>query len=386
MFSKFFIERPRFAMVIAVVMTLAGIIAAYTLPIQQYPEVTPPQIEIEANYPGAAAEVLANTVGAPLEEVVNGVDGMIYMNSTSSNSGYYSLTVTFKTGTDPDMALVKVQNKVQEATPLLPSEVTARGITVRSQFSDALGFLALISPHGTRNSLFLNDYAYNNIKNVLRRVPGMGEVQVFGAKYSIRVWLDPERIASLGLSIDDVKTAIASQNKQASIGSIGGAPGNTDSPLVYALSTRGRLNTVHEFEDVIVRTSAQGGLVKLKDISRIELGAESYSYGGEMNGAPAAMMMLRQSAGSNAINVMNAAKKEIEQLRKNLPSDCEFILGYDSTEYVRATIFEILTTLLLTFSLVVLCAIFSFRTGESHSFPSQRYQFRCCPRLQGLPQ
>ncbi len=359
MFSKFFIDRPRFAMVISVVMTLAGIIAAFTLPVQQYPEVTPPQIRIEASYPGAAAEVLANTVGAPLEEVVNGVDDMIYMSSTSSNSGYYTLTVTFKTGTNPDMALVKVQNKVQEASALLPSEVTARGITVRSQFSDALGFLALISPHGTRNALFLNDYAHNNIKNVLRRVPGMGEVQVFGAKYSIRVWLDPERIASLGLSINDVKNAIQSQNKQASIGSIGGAPGNADSPLVYSLATRGRLNTVNEFENVIVRTSEQGGLVKLKDISRVELGAESYAYSGEMNGAPAAMMMLRQSAGSNAINVMNATKKSIEQLKATLPSDCEFVMGYDSTEYVRATIFEILTTLLLTFSLVVfVCYLF----------------------------
>lgn len=346
-------------MVIVIVMALAGTIAAFNLPIQQYPNVTPPQVTVDAVYPGASAQVLANTVGAPLEDVINGVDGMIYMDSTSSNSGQYSLTITFKTGTDPDMALVRVQNKVQEASSQLPSEVTAQGLTVKSQFSDALGFLALISPNGTRSSLFLNDYAYNNIKNDLGRVPGMGEVQVFGSKYSIRIWLDPERIASLGLSITDVQSAIQSQNKQASIGSIGSAPGNGDSPLVYSLAARGRLGSVHEFEEVIVRTSAQGGLVKLKDVSRIELGAASYAFSGEMNGSPSAMIMIRQSAGSNSIEVMKAAMVTIDKLKASLPSDCELVLGYDATEYVKATIAEIIMTLLLTFSLVVfVCYLF----------------------------
>ena len=360
MFAKFFIERPRFAMVIMIVMTLAGIIGAFSLPIAQYPEITPPQIRVSATYPGATADVLANTVGAPLEEIVNGVDDMIYMNSTSSNDGNYTLTVTFKTGTDPDMALVKVQNKVQQATPLLPREVTDRGITVTTQFSDILGFVALISPKGTRDELFLSDYAYSNVKNVLKRVPGMGDVQVFGAKYSMRIWLDPERIAALGLSVSDVSGAIQSQNKQASLGSIGGAPvGNANNPIVYSLTTRGRLGSVREFEEIIVRTSAQGGLVKLKDISRIELGAESYAYHSGYNGSPSAMMALSQAAGSNAITVMGAAKKVIAELAKDLPADTEFLMGYDSTDYVRATIGEILTTLVLTFSLVVfVCFLF----------------------------
>jgi hydrophobe/amphiphile efflux-1 (HAE1) family protein len=359
MFAKFFIDRPRFAMVVCIVMTLAGVIAGLSLPVEQYPEVTPPQIRVSASYPGAAADVLANTVAAPLEEVINGVDGMIYMSSTSSNTGNYSLTVTFKTGMNPDMALVKVQNKVQQAMPLLPSDVTARGINVTTQFSGILGFVAFISPNGTRDKLFLNDYANSNIKNRLKRVPGMGDVQVFGAKYSMRIWLDPERIASLGLSVSDVTSAIQSQNKQASIGSIGAAPGNTDSPLIYALNTRGRLGTVREFEEIVVRTRAQGGLVKLKDVSRIELGSELYNMKGEFNGKPSALMALSQSAGSNALTVMAATKKAIDEISSTLPSDTKFIIGYDSTEYVRATITEIFMTLLLTFSLVVfVCFLF----------------------------
>ena len=174
----------------------------------------PPQIQVHATYPGADAETLINSVASPLEEAINGVDGMIYMNSTSSNSGYYSLTVTFKTGTDPDMALVKVQNRVQQATPLLPSEVTQRGLTTSTSFSDTLGFFALSSPNGTRDELFLSDYANNNIANVLRRVPGMGDIRLFGAKYSIRIWLDPERLAALGIAPTDVANAIRSQNRQ----------------------------------------------------------------------------------------------------------------------------------------------------------------------------
>ena len=359
MFSKFFIDRPRFAMVIAVVLALAGIISAVNLPVKQYPDVAPPQIQVWASYPGADAETLANTVGVPLEEALNGVDDMIYMSSTSSNTGSYSLTITFRTGTDPDMALVKVQNRVQQASPLLPSEVTSRGITTEARFSDILGFLALISPNGTRDALFLTDYAYNNVSNALKRVPGLGDVEVLGAKYSIRVWLDPERLASLGLSTSDVAQAITSQNRQASLGSIGSAPGNEATPLVYTLTTMGRLGTVRQFENVVVKTTADGGLVKLKDLSRIELGSESYTFQADVNQMPSALMSLAQAADSNALDAMKATEKALAELTKSLPSDTEFLIGYDSTDYVRETIHEILFTLVLTFSLVVLvCYVF----------------------------
>ncbi|MEG1603898.1 MAG: efflux RND transporter permease subunit, partial [Cloacibacillus sp.] len=250
MFAKFFIDRPRFAMVICILMALAGVISAFSLPIAQYPDVTPPQIQVKTMYRGADAVTLANTVGTPMEEMVNGVEGMIYMNSTSSNNGEYTLNVTFATGTDSDMALVRVQNRVSQVTPQLPSEVTAEGITVETSFSDTLGFLALSSPNGTYNELELMDYAYSNIMNPMKRIYGMGNVQVFGSKYSIRVWLDPARITSLGLSINDIASAIKSQNKQASIGSIGATPGNTDSPLVYSLQTKGRLSSVKDFENI----------------------------------------------------------------------------------------------------------------------------------------
>ena len=341
-------------------MALAGVIAAFSLPVAQYPNVTPPQIQVSTTYRGADASTLANTVGAPLEEMVNGVEGMIYMNSTSSNNGQYQLTITFATGTDPDMALVRVQNRVSQVTPQLPSEVTAEGITVETSFSDTLGFLALLSPNGTYDELALMNYAYGNIRNTMKRVPGMGDVQVFGSKYSIRIWLDPARVASLGLSISDVAAAIQSQNKQASIGSIGATPGSDlNSPIVYSLQTRGRLSSIKEFDNIIVRTTEQGGLVKLRDIARIELGSETYNTHASVNGAPAAMISLSQAAGSNALDVMSAAKKTMEQLSQSMPKDMKLLINYDSTTYVKATIREILTTLIITFLLVVLvCYLF----------------------------
>ncbi|MBL3592522.1 MAG: efflux RND transporter permease subunit [Synergistaceae bacterium] len=359
MFSKFFIDRPRFAMVIAVVLALTGGIAAVNLPVKQYPDVAPPQIQVSASYPGADAETLARTVGIPLEEAINGVDDMIYMSSTSSNTGYYSLTITFKTGTDTDMALVKVQNRVQQASPLLPSEVTARGITTEARFSDILGFLALISPNGTHDELFLNDYAYNNVSNALKRVPGLGGVEVLGAKYSIRVWLDPERLAAIGMSTADVASAIASQNRQASLGSVGAAPNRKDTPLVYTLTTEGRLGSVKHFENIVLKATDDGGLVKLKDVSRIELGSENYTFEASVNQYPSAMMSLSQAADSNALDAMRAIEAELKRLSRHLPADAEFVIGYDSTDYVKETIREILFTLGLTFSLVVfVCYVF----------------------------
>lgn len=360
MFSKFFIDRPRFAMVVCIVLALAGIISIFSLPVAQYPEVAPPEIRVSTTYRGADAQTIANTLAAPLEEEVNGVDGMIYMSSTSNNNGEYVLTVTFETGTDPDMALVRVQNRVTQVSPQLPSEVVDEGITVETSFSDTLAFVGLISPRGTHTELELMNYAYGNIRNRLKRVAGMGNVQVFGAKYSIRIWLDPQRMASLGLSVDDVATAIESQNKQASIGSIGMSPGgDINSPLVYSLLTKGRLSDAEDFENIIVRTTREGAVVKLRDISRIELGAQSYNTSALLDGAPAAMISLSQASGSNALDVMAGTREALAELTANLPDDMELRVQYDSTEYVRETIKEILMTLILTFSLVVaVCYLF----------------------------
>lgn len=346
-------------MVISILLALAGTIAAFSLPIAQYPDVTPPQIRVWANYRGADAVTVANTLGAPLEETVNGVEGMIYMESTSSNNGTYSLFVTFETGTDPDMALVRVQNRVTQISPQLPSEVVADGITVESSFSDTLGMYSLRSPNGTYDEAALMNYAYNNIRNTMKRVPGMGNVEVYGSKYSIRVWVDPARIAALGLSISDIAAAIQSQNKQASIGSVGSQPSDTDAPLVYTLQTKGRLSTTEDFDNIVVRTTAGGGIVKLRDVARIELGSENYNFHSNVDNARSAIIVLSQSSGSNALNVMSAAKKTAAEISANLPEDMELRLNYDSTRYVTATIREIIMTLFLTFSLVVLvCYIF----------------------------
>ncbi len=358
MFARFFIDHPRFAMVIAVVMALAGIIAGISLPVKQYPDVAPPQVSVEATFSGADAETLAKSVGVPLEEAINGVDGMIYMSSTSSSTGYYRLNISFATGIDIDMALVKVQNRVQQALSLLPKEVVARGVTTRSQYSNTLAFVALESPKGTRDALFLTDYASSTIKNALKRVPGIGDVSVLGARYSIRVWVDPERLEGLGLSAEDVANAIATQNIQASLGTLGSPPGN-ETPLVYTLITRGRLGSVRDFENIVVRSDSQGGMVKLNDVATVELGAESYSYKAGMDGRPSAMMLLTQASGSNAMDAMKATEKALEELSRRLPEDTRFVLGYDSTEYVRETIHEIVFTLGLTFLLVVLvCYVF----------------------------
>ena len=359
MFSQFFIERPRFAVVLSIALALAGAISAFNLPIKQYPDITPPQVRVSANYPGADAKALTNTVAAPLEDEINGVDDMIYMSSTSSNTGNYSLAITFKTGTDTNMALVKVQNRVQQASSKLPKEVTAQGVTTSASFSDMLGLIVLGSPGGTRDELFLSDYATNNVANALKRIAGMGSVQVHGAKYSIRIWLDPERLASLGLSTSDVVNAIESQNRQASIGSIGSSPGNDDSPLIYTLTTEGRLSAPKEFEEIIVRTTDQGGRVLLKDVARVELGAESYTTHAGLNGNPSTVISLSQSPDANALDVMSNVKKVMAELEKSFPTDVSYTIAYDTTSYVWETILEILETLLLTFSLVVLvCYLF----------------------------
>ena len=359
MFSQFFIDRPRFAVVLSIALALAGAISAFNLPIKQYPDITPPQVRVSANYPGADAKALTNTVAAPLEDEINGVDDMIYMSSTSSNTGSYSLAITFKTGTDTNMALVKVQNRVQQASSKLPKEVTAQGVTTSASFSDMLGLIVLGSPGGTRDELFLSDYATNNVANALKRIAGMGSVQVHGAKYSIRIWLDPERLASLGLSTSDVANAIESQNRQASIGSIGSSPGNDDSPLIYTLTTEGRLSAPKEFEEIIVRTTDQGGRILLKDVARVELGAESYTTHAGLNGNPSTVISLSQSPDANALDVMSNVKKVMAELEKSFPTDVSYTIAYDTTSYVWETILEILETLLLTFSLVVLvCYLF----------------------------
>lgn len=358
MFSRIFIERPRFAMVISIVLTLAGIISVFSLPIALYPEITPPEVVVSASYPGASAEVIAKTVGIPLEEEINGVEDMLYMSSSSENSSY-QLTVTFKVGVDRDMAQVKVQNRIQQAQSKLPTDVTRQGLTVKSRSSNMLGMISIISPNNTYSQLELADYVQNNVKDSLSRVSGVGEVNVYSSRLSMRVWLDADKITALNIPISSIKSAIEGQNYQPSLGSIGAMPGDGTQQMVYTLQTQGRINEVEDFKNIIIRTAEQGGLVYLKDIARVEIGEEDYHATSKYNGAPNVAIDINQLAGANALDAMAGVKAEIERLSQRFPDDIIYTVGYDSTGYIKASIEEVIFTLVLTFALVIfVCYIF----------------------------
>ena len=359
MFSEFFIKRPRFAVVISLILLIAGGICAYSLPVRQYPEVAPPEVSLWTSYPGADAETVAKTVAIPIEEAVNGVDDMLYMTSTTNNKGYYDLTVTFNIGTDPDIAMVRVQNRIQEAMSSLPKEVSDEGVHVEATFSNLLGFVALTSPNATRDELFLTNYANQNVKNNLSRIHGMGKVQVMGASYTIRIWLDPERLSLLGLSATDVISAIESQNKQAALGAVGSSPAyDSDNHEVISIIAKGRLSETSEFEDIVLKSS-NGTIIRLKDVARVELGADDYVMSSYYKGKPAAIMTLSEGANSNAIDIINGTREAIENIKHSLPPDVDIVLFYNTTDFVIASIIEIFETLGLTFILVVLvCYLF----------------------------
>ena len=354
MFSQYFIDKPRFAGVISIVMILLGLLAIAVLPVSQYPQITPPQIVVSTTYPGASAQVLVDTVAVPIENQINGVENMLYMSSTSDDNGSYTLTVTFDVGTDPDIAQVKVQNRLQQVMSQLPEIVTRQGVDVKTSMSNILGMLVLRSPNRTYDELYLSNFAYTNIKNPLSRIKGIGSVDIYGPQYSMRVWLNSDKIASLGIDSTTIAQAIASQNVQASIGQVGAAPSSKDTPMVLSLTAKGLLNSVDDFENIVVATSADGGIVRLKDVARIELGADNYSMNAHFDNTPAVVIGLSQTPNTNSLQIMNNVKKEIEKLSKTFPEDMEFRVAYDSTDYVRASIASIVETLVITFLLVVL--------------------------------
>ena len=353
MFSEYFIDKPRFAGVIAIVMVLLGLMAIVVLPVSQYPEITPPQIVVSTNYPGANAQVLVDTVAVPIENEINGVEDMLYMSSTSDDNGSYNLTITFNIGTNPDIAQVKVENRLQQVMSQLPAIVTQEGLEVKTQSANMLGMLVLRSPNHTYKDLFLSNFAYDNVKNSIARISGMGDVSIYGPQYSMRIWLNPARISSLGLDSADIVQAIEDQNTQASIGRIGAAPSAKDTPVVLSLTAKGLLNNVKDFENIVVATSEDGGIIRLKDVARIELGADSYQMNADFDNTPAVVMALSQTPNSNSLDIMNNVYQEIEKLQATFPEDIKLEVAYDSTDFVRASIKSILETLVITFSLVV---------------------------------
>lgn len=354
MFSAFFINRPRFAIVLSVVLIILGLLSLAVLPVAQYPEITPPQIVVSTTYSGAGAKVLVDTVAVPIENEINGVENMMYMSSSSDDNGSYELTVTFDVGTNADIAQVKVQNRLQQVTSELPDEVNQYGVSVKTQNPNILALLVLRSPNHTYDDLFLSNYAYTNIKNALARVKGVGEVQIFGPQYSMRIWLNLDKLNALGLNNSDVISAVKNQNIQASVGSIGAAPSTKNNKMVLSLTAKGLLNSVADFENIVVASGADGAQIYLRDVAKVELGADTYNIKSGYNNAPALIMAINQLPNSNSLQIVDKLRQKIADLTEVLPEDMDLQVAYDSTEYVRASIQSIIDTLVITFLLVVL--------------------------------
>ncbi len=353
MFSAFFIRRPKFAMVISLAIMLAGGICYFNLPVAEYPEVAPPSIVVMANYAGASAQAIADTVAAPLEEQVNGVEGLIYYSSTSSNNGSYSLSLTFDPDTDPDIALVNVNNAIKRAERLLPNEVVMSGVVVYKRTADFLGIISFSSDNPDHTPLFLSNYVSRNIKDAVTRIDGVGQAMIFGEmNYSMRIWLDPTRMQYFGISQDEVQAAIRGQNIQAATGSVGTE--SSSNYMQFKVETRGRLREVSEFADIVVRSGDRGRLVRLSDIADVELGSETYSGTPTMNGNPAVMLAIFKLSDANALDIINSTFSLIGSLEKNFPQGMGWMMAYDSTLFVKATMHEIQVTLIMTFILVML--------------------------------
>ena len=361
MFSKFFIDRPIFATVLAILMIIAGLMTVKTLPVAQYPEITPPTVQVSAAYPGADAQTVAETVGVPIEEQVNGVEGMMYMSSNSGSDGSYGLTITFENGTDIDEATVKVQNRVALAEPTLPSSVKQQGVSVTSRSTNIIMFVALETDMPERyDALYLTNYAKLNIVNELSRIDGVGEVGAFGAgDYSMRVWLDPEKMRVRGLTPDDVYSAIQSQNMEVSAGNVGAPPTGTHNQFQFTLTSQGRLKTAEEFGNIVIRTDADGSMLRLRDIATVDLGSESYNNISHVSNRPAGLIGIYQLPGANALDVANRVKARLDELQRYFPDGVHYNVILNTTDVVSASIDEVLITFAET-TLIVMIVILLF--------------------------
>ncbi|SKA71858.1 multidrug efflux pump [Paucidesulfovibrio gracilis DSM 16080] len=354
MFSRFFVNRPVFATVISLVICLAGAISLFNLPIAEFPEIVPPQVEVSANYPGASAEVIADTVAAPLEQQINGVDDMLYVNSASSDSGTLSITVTFAVGSDPDQNTINVNNRVQAALNSLPEEVRRLGVTVRKRSSSMLQVVNLMSEGGRYDTTYMSNYALVNIVDELKRLEGVGDATIFGSRdYSMRVWLQPDRLAQLGLTPADVAEAIKEQNAQFAAGSVGSRPtGQVE--LKYTVTTLGRLTDIDEFGDIILRANPDGTILRLRDVARIELGSKAYRVDSKITGDPSVAMGIYLAPGANALDTAERVHDKMEELSQNFPESIIYSLPYDTTTFVRISVEEVRQTLIEAFLLVSL--------------------------------
>jgi multidrug efflux pump len=371
MFSRFFIDRPIFAVVLSIFIMLAGLAAMRVLPVAQYPEIAPPVVTVQAVYPGASAQVVEQTVAAPLENAINGVERMLYMSSNSSSNGVVQIQVTFDIGTDVDQAALNVNNRVKQAEPRLPEEVRRQGVTVEKGSSAFLQVLAFYSPDGRFDDLYTSNYVTLNVLDELKRLPGTTNVQIFGAKdYAMRIWLRPDRLAQLQLTTTDVLRAINDQNAQFAAGKVGQPPyASNDQELVYTVTTRGRLADPKEFEEVIVRSSPGGAAVRLKDVARVELGSKDYDFIGRYNGRSATLVGIFLQPGANAIEVAQSVKERVDTLAVNFPQGFSYAVAYDTTRFVEVSIREVVKTLAEAMLLVFLVVFLFLQNWRATLIP-----------------
>jgi multidrug efflux pump subunit AcrB len=366
-FSNFFINRPIFASVLSIIVVLAGVIALQSLPIAQYPEITPPTVEVAAAYPGANAQVVADTVAAPIEQQVNGVEGMLYMSSQCTNDGSYALTVTFQNGIDLNMAQVLVQNRVSLAQPILPDLVKRRGVTVKKKSPSVLMIVNLFSPDRTRDNLYLSNYATIQLKDELSRLNGVGDITYLGQRdYSMRLWLDPEKMASRNLTSSDVVRAIEQQNTQVAAGLLGQPPVERGQVFQLTMSTMGRLINVDQFADLILKSDAAGRLVRLSDVANIELGAQAYDQSCSLDGKPSVALSIYQLPGSNALETARLVRTKMDELRQRFPEGVDYAIVYDTTPFIRESINEVFKTLrdaVILVAIVVLVFLQNWRSA-----------------------
>ncbi len=370
MFSRFFIDRPIFASVLSIIITLAGTIAVFSLPIAQYPEITPPTVEVSAFYPGANAQVVADTVAAPVEQQVNGVEKMLYMSSQCTNDGNYSLTVTFEHGMDLNIAQVLVQNRVNLALPILPDLVKRRGVSVKKKSPNVLMIINLFSPDGSRNDLYLSNYATIQLKDELSRLPGVGDITYLGQRdYSMRLWLDPQKMASRNLSTADVVQSIQEQNTQVAAGQIGQPPVSPGQAFQLTLSTMGRLIDADQFSEIILKADADGRPVHIGDVGTVKLGAQAYDQTCTMDRQPTVALSIYQLPGSNALDVARQVRTKMDGLKARFPDGLDYAIVYDTTPFINESITEVFKTLRDAVILVAFVVLLFLQNWRSALIP-----------------
>ncbi|MEI6134263.1 MAG: efflux RND transporter permease subunit, partial [Desulfomonile sp.] len=371
MLSRFFINRPIFASVISLLIVLAGTTCVFVLPVAQYPDITPPVVQVKAFFPGADPKVIADTVASPIEQEINGVEGMLYMSSTSAADGSYTLSVTFELGTNIDMATVLTQNRVSSAIPRLPQEVQRQGVTTKKVSSALVAVLCVYSPDGRYDDLYLTNYVSLRLKDELSRIKGVGNVEVFPQKdYGMRLWLDPNKMESRSITTNDVVDALQQQNVQVAAGAIGQRPSPKGQDFQLNVNTLGRLSDESQFEDIIVKTGEGGRLTRVKDIARVELGGKSYDTFSIFNAKPAATMIIYQSPGSNAMQVADDVNRVMDRLKGEFPPGLEFKAIYEISRFISSSIHEVIKTLFEAFILVFIVVFIFLQDWRATLIPA----------------